>query len=368
MDFSLSETQAELKALAARILSEQASQERLRTLDGKGYFDAQLWQQLAESGLLGITLSESEGGVAEDFETLCILLEEVGRNVAPLPLLDVLVTGALALQSVDSPAVNAALEALARGEAVVCAALQEPGQRELLAVETRAASEGGQWLLSGSKERVPAADQAGVCWTLARCDEGLGVFLFDLQAVGIERQAQTLTTGELTQLLTLRSVPAERLCVGADAEAFVERALLHSLAANAAVAVGVCEAMTRMAAGYTSEREQFGKPIATFQAVAHKLADCYIDTQCLRGLTEQAVSRLTQQGVSTEAREAVLAAKIFATEALHRISHASQQVHGGTGVDRDYPLFRYCLLAKKLELDFGGQGLWAQRLGAMLAA
>jgi alkylation response protein AidB-like acyl-CoA dehydrogenase len=369
MDFSLTETQGQLKGLVARIFSEQVSQERLRSLDSTGYYDAALWTQLSESGFLGVTLTSDMGGVDEDFETLCVLLEEAGRSVAPVPLFDVLVSGAFALQTIDqSPAVEAALRNLVSGEGVVCAALHEADQQNLLTVKTQARFDGQHWLLSGSKQQVPVADKSGACWTLANTQEGLGVFLFDLQAPEIVRTRQVITSGEYQYQLDLTQVSAELLIGGSEVETFVERAVLHGMAACSAMAVGVCAEMTRMAALYTTEREQFGKPLATFQAVAHQLADCHINTEALRGLAQQAVCLLNQQGVGNAAREAAWVAKIFAADALHRVSHATQQVHGGTGVDRDYPLFRYCLLAKKLELLCGSQGALLQQLGKALTA
>lgn len=369
MDFALTDTQAGLQELAKRIFSEQASQERLRQLDETGYYDAGLWRQLAESGLLGITLDEACGGVGESFETLGVLLEEAGRGVVPVPLLEVLVGGALLLQWAPRTRESSqALEALATGEAMVCAALHEPGQWHWAQVKSRAERQDDGWRLNGAKHLVAAADQQGVCWTLAHDEDGLGLFLFDLRADGIERARQVASSGEYLFALELNDVAAVRLVGGDEALALVERIELHLMAGCAAMAVGVCDEMTRMAARHTSEREQFGKPLATFQAVAHRLADCHIDIAALRGLTQQALCRLDQPGSAAELVEAVLAAKIFAGEALHRVSHATQQVHGGTGVDRDYPLFRYCLLAKKLELAHGSPAEVLQRLGAALVA
>ncbi|EJM24323.1 acyl-CoA dehydrogenase [Pseudomonas sp. GM21] len=368
MDFSLSATQQQLADLATRLFADQASQPRLRTLDANGYHDTELWAKLAEMGLLGVHLTEEQGGVGEGFETLCVFLEHAARAVAPVPLLEVLVGGALPLQALaDAPVLEGLLPKLAAGEVVCTSALAEARQIDVLDVSTRAEWVNGQWRLSGCKQRVPVADQPGVCWTLARYADGVGVFLFDLQATGIERQQQTATSGEYVFTLTLQEVSANLLVDASATPAFVDNAQLHLLAATTAMAVGVCSTMTRIGAEYTSEREQFGRPIATFQAVAHALADCHIDSECLRGLMEQAVSRLSQPGDTASATEAVLAASIYACEALHRVSQAVQQVHGGTGVDRDYPLFRYCLLAKKLEMVLGGQSALIARLGVILA-
>lgn len=365
MDFSLTENQSQVKELAAQIFAKETSQERLRSLDHSGYHDAVLRQQLAEAGLLGLTLDEASGGIGESFETLCVLLEEAARYVVPVPLLEMLVSGAAALQGLPTnPVLTGVLKTLASGEAVLCAALHESGQVDGVTAVQR----DGQWQLTGQADRVPLADHPGACWILAQTEKGMGAFLFDLQAVGIQRQRQTLTSGEYVFALQLDAVAASELALDGDAVTLVQRAELFGMAATAAMAVGVCAEMTRMAAAYGSERKQFGKPIASFQAVAHLLADCYIETEALRGVTQQAICRLSEQGHTQETHEAVLCAKILAAQTLHRVSHACQQVHGGTGVDRDYGLFRYCLLAKKLELAFGGQARLLQRMGALLAA
>jgi alkylation response protein AidB-like acyl-CoA dehydrogenase len=123
--------------------------------------------------------------------------------------------------------------------------------------------------------------------------------------------------------------------------------------------------MMRMTASYTSERQQFGVPVATFQAVGHRAADCYIDVECLRLTTQQAVSLLAQGGDSSEA---VMIAKIWVGDVCHRVSQAAQHLHGGIGIDRDYELFRYCLWARQIELTCGTSAALTQGLGEKIAA
>jgi alkylation response protein AidB-like acyl-CoA dehydrogenase len=122
--------------------------------------------------------------------------------------------------------------------------------------------------------------------------------------------------------------------------------------------------MLSMTAAYTSQREQFGRPIATFQAVSHRAADAYIDVQNLRLATQQAASLLSAQ---LDATEAVTIAKIWACDVAHRVSQSAQHLHGGIGVDRDYPLFRFCLWAKQLELTLGGGNSYLTALGDAIA-
>jgi alkylation response protein AidB-like acyl-CoA dehydrogenase len=119
-----------------------------------------------------------------------------------------------------------------------------------------------------------------------------------------------------------------------------------------------------MTADYTAEREQFGVKIATFQAVGQRAANCYIDTECLRLVSQQAVSLLNQ---GRDADDEVMIAKIWVGDVSHRVSHAAQHLHGGIGVDRDYPLFRYCLWAKQLEMTLGSSARLTSELGATIA-
>ena len=114
----------------------------------------------------------------------------------------------------------------------------------------------------------------------------------------------------------------------------------------------------------SEEREQFGVPVATFQAVGHRAADCYIDVECLRLVTQQAVSRLS---LGLEAEEAVTIAKIWVGDVCHRVSQAAQHLHGGMGVDRDYGLFRYCLMARQIEMSLGTSAQLTEQLGQDVA-
>lgn len=368
MDFSRSETQLQIRDLAAQIFADYTTQEKLRTLDETGYYDPALWAQLAEAGLLGLAIGEACGGMAMEFDTLCVLLEEAGRHVAPVPLLPVLVTAALPLQALaGDERVAAVLSDLASGSSLVTAALFETPCVSPLFSTSTATNDSGAWHISGQKQQVPAASLAGHCWTAALAEDEPVILLFALDAPGVTQTSQLTTNGELESQLELQRVPAHLLVRGSEAERFLQQALDVSLAGSNALALGLCEEMIRLAADYTSERQQFGRPIATFQAVAHRLADCHIDTQCLRAAQDQAVCRLAEAQVDEkDTRQAILSARFLATEALHRVSHGTQQVHGGTGVDRDYPLFRYCLWARQVELGFGGAGATLQQLGRML--
>ncbi len=147
--------------------------------------------------------------------------------------------------------------------------------------------------------------------------------------------------------------------------AIVEWIVERAQAGLCAIAVGVCEEALRLTAEYTKTREQFDRPIATFQAVGQRAADAYIDTEAIRLTAWQAAWRIAE-GLPASAEVAI--AKYWAAEGGQRVVHAAQHLHGGMGVDRDYPLHRYFLWAKHLELTLGGATPNLLKLGAMLAA
>jgi len=367
VDFSYSEEQQEVKALAAKILGDQTGNEQLRAIDAQeDRFDKKLWGDLAAAGLLGVAIDEAHGGMGFGFETLCLLAEEVGRTVAPAPVVPVLVSAGSALQKfADDRVRERYLPAVARGEMLITAALLEPGNDNPAAPATRADHVDEQWQLSGHKQCVAFAGQSETVMVTAATAAGLGVFLVAPSGEGVTLNRQQVTAGEPQYELILDKAAAEIIAQGEQAEAMAKWMLEATLAANSAMATGLCDGMMRMTASYTSERHQFGVPVATFQAVGHQQADSFIDLECLRLVSQQAVSLLDQ---GLDATEAVQVAKIWTGDACHRVSQNSQQCHGGIGVDRDYPLFRFCLWARQLELSCGSSAEFLAGLGEDIAA
>ncbi|QQD17346.1 acyl-CoA/acyl-ACP dehydrogenase [Spongiibacter nanhainus] len=365
MDFSLNEFQREIADLSNKVLADYCNQDRLRDAESKDYFDPELWQQMAEAGMLGLALPEAVGGMGQDFETLMILLEQLGRHVAPLPGVAVLATASQSLLPyLDVAGVQEALSTLSSGKGLLSCALAETGLQGGNKVETRAEGSGSQVVLHGGKSRVPGGMQASHCWTLARHGDALGIYIFACAQEGVQRRPQQTTSGEALAQFTLAGARAELVATGEAVNGILTTARHAQRAASAAYATGLCEGMITLASAHCSERKQFGKPLGSFQAVAHQLADCYIDKECLRAASEAAACQLRDGG---DASEACLVAAYWATEALHRISHRCQQVHGGTGVDRDYPLYRYSLQARQVEMDLGGQSRILAELGKDIA-
>jgi alkylation response protein AidB-like acyl-CoA dehydrogenase len=370
MDFDFTEAQQELRNLAQQILERELPNERWKEIDaGSDHFDRDLWAKLASAGLLGVAIPETHGGLGYGFLEAALVLEQVGRTVAPVPYLATVVLGTLPVAQFGSESQkDRLLPAAAAGGLVLTAALVELGGDPHRPVTTATRDSDG-WLVDGVKDCVPAGMTAArVLVPAVTADGGVVLALIDPEADGVTRERQGTTNFDPEARFTLAGVrvtDADVLGSPADGAAMLAWIVERATAAQCAVAIGVCEVAVRMTADYTKTREQFERPIATFQAVGQRAADAYIDTEAIRLTAWQAIWRLSE-GLPATAEVAV--AKFWTAEGGQRVVHAAQHLHGGTGVDKDYPLHRYFLLAKKLELTLGGATPQLRKLGAVLAA
>jgi alkylation response protein AidB-like acyl-CoA dehydrogenase len=366
MDFSLSEEQETTRSLARQILSDLVTPDRHKELEADGqWFDRKAWSALADAGLLGIAAPEAHGGSGLGFLEVALVLEEVGRTVAKVPYLASVAMGILPIAHFGDDALQRAwLPRLVAGEAVATTALVEdsaPAQSPA----TTARKKGSKWVLDGTKTCVPAGLDAAVVLVPAMTgNRKVGVFVVETDSAGVEVERQDTTTGIPEARVVLAGADATLLGDTASGAAIVDWITLRATAALAATAVGVCEAALRMTADYTKTREQFGRPIATFQAVGQRAADAYIDTEAVRLTALQAAWRISAD-LPADAEVAI--AKFWAADGGQRVVHAAQHLHGGMGVDRDYPVHRYFLWAKHLELSLGGATQQLLRLGDILA-
>lgn len=367
MDFSYSDEQLAAIELARQILSDHCTPQRLRALElsGKPRFDRELWAKLAEAGLVAAGLPEEQGGAGLGFLTVAGIVEQVGRTAAPVPLLETTVLGALPIAEFGSRAQKEAwLPRAARGEAILTAALVE-AHREPTAPDTQAAKDGTQFRLTGRKLCVPAGPIADLLLVPARLDGGLGVFLVESGGSGVKQTALATTSQQPESLLELDGARGELLGSAAQGRSIVEWTLLRATAALCALATGVCSEALRLTAEYTKARKQFDQPIATFQAVGQRAADAFIDTEAVRLTALQAAWRI-DAGLPADA--AVAAAKYWAAQGGSRVVRAAQHLHGGVGVDREYPLHRYYVYARQLELTLGGATQQLRTLGRLIAS
>lgn len=372
MDFARTDTQGEIVGLAERICTDLAPPARLREVeaaDGPRH-DPELWKALADAGLLGVGLPTDLGGSGLGIIEQCLVLEQVGRTVAPVPVLAATVMGALPIATFGDDALRRRwVPAVVEGSVVCTAALAEPRNRWPERPATTATPDGGRWRLDGVKTRVPAGTVADAVLVPAALPDGdVATFVVESGANGVTVEAQPVTNRDVDARITLDGV-----AVGTDARLggpdqgggvlawILERATVGVCAQLA----GVVGRALELTADYTKERVQFDRPIATFQAVGQRAADAYIDVEATRLVLWQAAWRLAE---GLDAAREVEVAKYWAAQAAHRVAHTAVHLHGGTGVDADHPIHRYFIAAKALEFTLGGATDQLVRIGAGFAA
>ena len=350
MDFSFTSDQEELRGLANRVLTDRCTPEHLKEVafgDGSTGVDLDLWRELAGLGLVGIGLPESAGGGGMGFAEVGIVLEEVGRAVAPVPALPVMAMAGpfLAQHAPDQ------LEGLASGERIVTVALHEL-TGDVAAPALSAA--GGT--LTGVKTNVSFGTVADA-FLVSATD---GIYLVEADADGVTVERQDAVDDIPDALVTLSGAAGTRIA-GPEA---LGSLLDHGRTGQALIMAGVTAKAVEITAEYVKERVQFDRPIATFQAVAQRAADARIDSEAIKLTGWQAAMRLND---GLPAAEHAASAKYWAAEGGQRVVHAATHLHGGVGVDRDYPLHRYYLWTKKQELFLGGATASLLSLGKILA-
>ena len=369
MDFSLSEEQTAVVEAAAKLFEGHLTDERRRSIEREGEgFDRELWAALAEANLLGLAVSEQHGGSGYGFGEVAVLLEEAGRAAAPVPLWATVVLGTLPVERFGSEALQSRLlPPTVAGDMVLTAALVEPGTDAFHPTTTAAPAGGGAWTLQGSKTCVPAGTVADFILVPARLGEGIALFVVGRDSPGVTLTPLATTTGVPEAHVDLDGVAVgeDDLVGGVDDGSYVLHwLLLRATAGLCSLMAGTCQAALALTAKYAVTRKQFDRAIATFQAVGQRAADAYVDAEAVTLTSRQAMWRLASD---LPAEEQVAIAKFWAADGGQRVVHAAQHIHGGVGVDRTYPLHRYFLAAKQLELTLGGATANLLQLGAIMA-
>ncbi|MFF8732684.1 acyl-CoA dehydrogenase family protein [Streptomyces sp. NPDC015171] len=337
-------------------------------------FDRALWSRLADTGLLSLLPAEEHGGAGLDAIALCLVLREAGRVLARVPLLEHSAAIA-AVQVYGGPErADRLLGRAGRGELVLTVAAHGRTGHDPAELAVGARRDGQAWLLDGVQTAVPWAYDADLVVVPAQVEAagaGAGrtvLALVPRAADGLEPAEQVSTSGERLAELRLRSV---RVGPQDVIEADGAWEWLHALlvTGTCALALGLGERVLRMTGEYTGKREQFGHPIATFQAVAVQAADRYIDLRAMEATLWQAAWRIASGAPGALPVAGDLAvAKIWAAEGVRRVVQTAQHLHGGFGADTDYALHRYHAWAKHLELALGPAAAYEERLGDLLAA
>ncbi|OBJ54354.1 acyl-CoA dehydrogenase family protein [Mycobacterium sp. 1423905.2] len=360
MDFTFTEEQETIAKLARDIFERRATPERLSELESGIRYDTALWQELAAVDLLGTAMPESLGGNGGGFVELGVLLAEVGWSVAPVPAYATLVLGADPIvRHGTAEQQRRFLPDVVAGQRILTAGLVEPSRSDPTTPATTARRDGTHWRLDGAKELVPAAQLADTALIPAATDDGtVGLFLLPLDSPGVEVRPATTTNREPHADVFLDSAAvSDQDRLAGDIESIYTRALIGLCA----IQLGVVDRAMHTAAEYTTTREQFGRPIGSFQAVQQRMADAFIDVEAIRWTTWHA-AWLAAQG--RPADRAARIAKFWAAEAGARVAATAQHVHGGIGIDVTYPLHRYFLWAKHNELTLGPASLQLAQLGS----
>jgi alkylation response protein AidB-like acyl-CoA dehydrogenase len=361
-NFGLTETQRDIKAMAAEFVDTEIVP-HARDWDRAEQVDPVVVKRLGELGFLGLTIPEEYGGVDADMLSYTLVTEELGRGDSSVRgIVSVslgLVTKTIAAHGTEEQK-QQWLPRLVSGEALGCFALTEPGTgSDAGALATRAVRAGGDWVINGSKMFITNGTWAKVALTFARTDEGVTAFLVPTDTPGFsatEIHGKLGLRGQATAELAYDSVrvpDSARLGRAGKGMGIALGALSRGRISVAAGAVGVAQASLDAAVRYSTERTQFGKPIASFQLVQELLADSAVDVRASRLLTHQA-ARIADAGAGPKeyATDASIA-KYHASETAVRVSNNCLQVFGGYGFIDEYPVGKYVRDARVLTLYEG---------------
>ncbi len=362
MDFAFNDIQVSISDLAERILANAVDQSGV-----EGSLDRLSWKQFAEAGLIGLGVSETQGGSAFGLIELCIVLKNQGKFLTPLPYLQ---TAALVAPLIDKFGSGEQkknwLPQIIAGECIVAIVLSHfeneiSHQSDLTVIKTASG-----WSLDGTCYNVPYAHEADLILVPASVDTNTHFFLLDPGESSLSFATEETTSGQPQTSIAFKNTQ-----LGEQAEldknksqeiwAWLEAT---SLVAQCALQLGIAEEALQRTAAYVSERKQFGQPLGGFQAVSQRLANGYIDVEAMRATLWQAAWRLDN---NLPAQTEIHTAKYWAALGGHRIAQSAQHLHGGIGADRDYPIHRYFLWAKQCEFALGGHNYHLMRLGKEIA-
>ncbi len=355
MDFEFSSEQELLRASVRRFLAERAPIGYVREqLDDPVGTTAATWSGLADLGVIGLLVPEEYGGAGMGMVDMAVVLEELGRAVHPGPFTSTAVAAVSTVARAGSTADHATLlPELASGDTIGTLGLTEPGGRPWEEPATSASELGGTWTLSGTKVHVADAEGAQLLFVTARAGAELGVFAVRRDAGGLEVAPTPTVDGTRKEgTVTLADTPAIRVGSGDAAEAVAE--IVDRLAVAAVVdGVGAASRALEMAVDYAKERQQFGRPIGSFQAVQHLCADMLQTVELGRAGAYYACWA-ADGAEPAERHRAATMAKAFATDGFYRVGASAIQVFGGVGFTWEHDIHLYYKRLLTLQQAGGG--------------
>jgi len=369
MDFDFSEDQDMLRESVRRWVEKSYEFERRRKIVAAGGFSSEAWKGLADLGLLGLQVPEAEGGMGFGAVDAMVVMEELGRGLVlePFAAVGLVATRLLRAGAAGQPL----LGRVASGEAIVVLAHEERASRYRLGhVSTRATGPSGgaaACKLTGTKIVVPAGDAADTFIVSAREEgknsgkgsgkgadadpNGVALYLVDKGATGVSLRTYPTQDGAAAADLVLDDAPATRLVPAGEAMAVLEEAVDIGIAALCAEAVGAMDALVALTVEYMNTRKQFGVPIATFQALRHRMADVKMQLELARSMSYYASLKLGEPAAAR--RRAISQAKVQLGQSMRFVGQQCVQLHGGIGVTDEYAVGHYFKRLTVLEMTFG---------------
>jgi len=375
MDFSFTEEQDMLRISARDFLAKECPKAKVREMakDERGY-DVQMWHSMAELGWMGLVFPEEYGGMAASFMNLVILMEEMGRNILPGPFFSTIALCALPLLEYGSSEQKTKfLPQIAKGEAMWTFALAESsGKYKASEVKLRAALKGRNYVLEGHKLFVTDAHVADYILVVGRTgdgerpEDGITLFVVDARGPKVKMEAIPTIGGDRQFKVSFDgvAVPEDNVLgktgKGCDIVDFI---LQRAAVLKCAEMSGACQAVLDMTSSYAKERIQFDRPIGSFQAIQHKLADMLIDVEAVQYLLYQAAWGIN---VGSPSPWQISAAKAKANEAYQRICIEAIAAHGAIGYSMDHDVGLYYRRVKGAQFAAGDTDLHREVIAAGL--
>ncbi|WP_330228768.1 acyl-CoA dehydrogenase family protein [Nocardia sp. NBC_00508] len=354
MDFDLTDEQVMLRDTVRDLLARTYDAEsRLKITDSDLGWSRDVWRQLAELGVLGLSFAEEDGGVGAGPVETMVVLEEVGRRLAPEPILDaVLVPGGLVAEAGSAEQRQRILPEVASGAKLLAFAHAEPGVRwPSTELATTAAADGDSYTLTGVKNPVPHGDSADELVVSALLpDGGVGLFLVAPDAAGVVRKSYRTVDGQRGAQLELTDAPAERLGE-ADAAGVIASVLTHAQASLCAESIGAMAETLRLTTEYLKQRKQFGVTLSKFQTLTQRAADMYVSLELARSMSLYVTASLAD---GADAPVIASRARLQVGRSARHIGQEAVQMHGGIGVTAEYPVGHYVARLTAIGRTLGG--------------
>ncbi|MCW8207967.1 acyl-CoA dehydrogenase [Verminephrobacter aporrectodeae subsp. tuberculatae] len=350
MDFDFSDDQAQLRDAVRKWVDRGYGFERRRAIVAAGGFARAAWNELAALGLMALTLPEAHGGMGQGAIDAMVVAEELGRGIVLEPIAQAFIAGSVLSKHAPAAVQSAWLPRVASGETLLVLAQQERRARYRLDVcDTQASASGAGHALSGAKSLVAAGDLADAFIVAARLDGRIALFLVQRAAAGVSAQGYATQDGSRAAEVRFSDAPATLLT--RDGLAALEQAVDTGIAAACAEAVGVMDRTLALTIEYLRQRQQFGVPIASFQALRHRAADMKMQLELARSMSYYASLKL--DAPAAQRRAAMARAKVQLGQSMRFVGQQAVQLHGGIGVADEYIVSHYFKKLTQLEMVFG---------------